>query len=55
MTHGITLAYVRHCQRTSRDRRNALEAALLELGRGGYTTNDAIKTIRALLAEQNEH
>jgi hypothetical protein len=51
--HGITLANVK--QRTTRDGRNALEVALLEHGGGGYTTDDAVKAIRALLDEQNQH
>jgi hypothetical protein len=49
--HGITLANVK--QRTTRDGRNALEAALLDHGGGCYTTDDAIKAIRALLEEQH--
>ena len=41
------------------DRKNALENALIQFkevhGAGVCTTDDAIKEIRAILAEQNEH
>jgi hypothetical protein len=48
-SHGITLAT---CKRWGNDRKNALEAALLASCLGGYTTDDAIKAIKEILAEQ---
>ena len=49
--NGLTLS---KCKRWTQDRRNHLEAALIQEASGLFTTDDAIAAIKEILAEQSE-